>query len=50
VAIIAAGLATAYSASAWPDLAVGIGIAIMNADAAREVWTAAKAEHLAAEP
>ncbi len=50
VAIIGAGLATAYSASAWPDLAVGIGIAIMNANAAREVWTAAKVEHLAAEP
>ena len=47
VAIIGAGLATIYSASAWPDLIVGIGIAIMNADAAREVWTAAKAEHLA---
>jgi Co/Zn/Cd efflux system component len=38
VAIIAAGLVTAYTLSAWPDLIVGLGIAIMNADAAREVW------------
>jgi Co/Zn/Cd efflux system component len=41
VAIIAAGLATAYVwHSAWPDLAVGLGIAALNADAAREVWRA----------
>lgn len=49
VAIIAAGLVTAYTLSAWPDLVVGLGIAAMNADAAREVWTAAKKEHLTAE-
>lgn len=30
VAIIAAGFATAYTASAWPDLIVGLGIAAMN--------------------
>ena len=49
LAIIAAGLATAFLwRSAWPDLLVGIGIAIMNADAAREVWEAARAEHVAA--
>jgi hypothetical protein len=35
VAIIAAGLATAFLwRSAWPDLIVGLGIALMNADAA----------------
>jgi Co/Zn/Cd efflux system component len=51
VAIIAAGLATAFLwRSAWPDLIVGLGIAAMNADAAREVWTAANEEHRAAEP
>jgi Co/Zn/Cd efflux system component len=50
VAIIAAGLVTAYNGSAWPDIIVGIGIAIVNAGAAREVWTAAKNEHLAAAP
>ncbi len=27
---------------------VGLGIAAMNADAAREVWTAAREEHSAA--
>jgi Co/Zn/Cd efflux system component len=45
VAIIAAGLVTAYTLSAWPDLIVGLGIAAVNADAAREVWTAARGEH-----
>jgi Co/Zn/Cd efflux system component len=48
VAIITAGSLTAYFLSAWPDLIVGLGIALMNADAAREVWTAARAEHQAA--
>ena len=47
--IIAAGLATAYTLSAWPDLIVGLGIAAMNADAARDVWTAARKEHGPAE-
>ena len=45
IAIIAAGLVTALMPSKWPDLAVGLGIAVMNADAAREVWTAARSEH-----
>ena len=44
VAIIGAGWATALTASAWPDLVVGLAIAAMNADAAREVWQAARAE------
>jgi Co/Zn/Cd efflux system component len=49
VAIIAAGAVTAFLwRSAWPDLIVGLGIALMNADAAREVWTAAREEHRAA--
>lgn len=49
IAIIAAGLVTAFLwASAWPDLIVGLGIATMNADAAREVWTVARAERRAA--
>jgi len=49
IAIIAAGAVTAYLwRSAWPDLIVGAGIAIMNADAAREVWEAAHEEHRAA--
>lgn len=44
IAIIAAGFATAATASHWPDLIVGIGIALMNANAAWEVWEAARAE------
>ena len=48
VAIIAAGFVTAYMHSAWPDLIVGLGIAAMNVDAAREVWRAARTEHRAA--
>lgn len=51
IAIIAAGLVTAYLwPSAWPDLIVGLGIAVMNADAAREVWMAARQEYKEAEP
>ncbi|WP_416361751.1 cation transporter [Mesorhizobium sp. AR02] len=46
IAIIAAGLVTAFLwRSAWPDLVVGLGIAALNADAAREVWEAAREEH-----
>ena len=49
VAIILAGAVTALVwRSAWPDLIVGAGIAIMNANAAREVWEAAHDEHKAA--
>ena len=49
IAIIAAGLVTAFLwRSVWPDLIVGVGIALMNADAAREVWEAAHEEHKAA--
>lgn len=48
VAIIVAGFVTAYTFSGWPDLIVGVGIAAMNADAAREVWSAAREEHKAA--
>jgi Co/Zn/Cd efflux system component len=48
VAIIGVGLVTAFLwMSAWPDLIVGLGIIAMNADAAREVWTAAREEHRA---
>jgi len=50
IAIIAAGLLTLLWASVWPDLIVGFGIAIMNADAAKSVWKAARKEHSAAEP
>lgn len=46
VAIIVAGLVTIYTLSAWPDLIVGLGIAVLNADAARQVIAAARKEHL----
>jgi Co/Zn/Cd efflux system component len=45
IAIIAAGILTAYTLSIWPDVVVGLGIAAMNATAAKEVWKAARAEH-----
>lgn len=48
VAIIAAGLMTAFLwRSPWPDLAVGLAIALVNLDAAREVWEAAREERAA---
>jgi Co/Zn/Cd efflux system component len=50
VAIIGAGLITVYVRSAWPDLIVGLGIALMNMDAAREIYITARAEHRAAVP
>jgi Co/Zn/Cd efflux system component len=43
-AIILAGLVTSYTLSAWPDLIVGLGIAVMNAGAAGEVYKAAGRE------
>jgi len=47
--IIGAGLVTAFAwRSPWPDLAVGLAIALVNLDAAREVWEAARKEHKAA--
>ena len=46
VAIIFAGLLTGYLwRSVWPDIIVGLAIAAMNIDAAREVWNAAREEH-----
>jgi len=51
LAIIGAGLVTAYLwPSIWPDLLVGIGVALLNADAAREVWEAAREEHESVQP
>jgi Co/Zn/Cd efflux system component len=45
VAILAAGLLTAATVSPWPDLVVGLGIFLMNLDAAREVFSVARNEH-----
>ena len=49
IAIIAAGLITFRWFSGWPDLIVGAGIAIMNANAAKTVWKAARTENADAE-
>jgi Co/Zn/Cd efflux system component len=45
IAIIGAGLVTLYARSVWPDLVVGLGIALMNAGAAKEIYTTARSEH-----
>ncbi|WP_263418188.1 cation transporter [Terriglobus albidus] len=49
IAIIMAGLITLGWRTGWPDLIVGFGIAIMNADAAKTVWKAASKERMSAE-
>jgi Co/Zn/Cd efflux system component len=43
-AIILAAVVTAFWASAWPDLIVGIGIFLLNLGAAHEVYEAARKE------
>ncbi len=48
VAIVGAGLVTAVTVSPWPDLVVGLGIFLMNLDAAREVFSAARDERIIA--
>jgi Co/Zn/Cd efflux system component len=48
VAIIGAGVVTAYTLSAWPDLVVSIFL--LNLDAAREVYIAARRERASAAP
>jgi len=44
VAIITAGIFTLFYPSIWPDLAIGVLIFVINADAAKEVISAAKRE------
>jgi Co/Zn/Cd efflux system component len=46
VAILAAAVAGLWLASGWPDIVVGLGIGLLNADAARAVWRAASTERL----
>jgi Co/Zn/Cd efflux system component len=48
IAIIAAGFMTAATASAWPDLIIGLGIFALNLDASRQVYGAARDERRAA--
>ena len=45
IAIVLAGGVIALTHSVWPDVVVGVGIMLMNADAARDVWQAARNEH-----
>jgi Co/Zn/Cd efflux system component len=49
VAIVAAGLVTAAWPTIWPDIVVGLAIAVMNVGAMREVWQAARSERAAAD-
>jgi len=44
IAIVGAGIVTGLYPSVWPDAVVGVGIAYLNIDAAKEVWEAARAE------
>lgn len=41
--MVAAGVTMLYP-SGWPDLVVGVGVGLMNLDAAREVFAAARTE------
>ena len=50
LAILAAGIATAWTSSSWPDLVAGLAIMAINVGAAHEVWTAAQEEHATALP
>jgi Co/Zn/Cd efflux system component len=42
IAIMAAAGVTALWPSIWPDIVVGAGIAVLNADSAKEIWEAAR--------
>jgi Co/Zn/Cd efflux system component len=48
IAIIAAGLIIAIHPSIWPDVLVGVAIAVLNLGAAKEVWNTARSEQRAA--
>ena len=48
LAIIAMAGVTAWTASGWPDLVLGVGILALNGRAALEVWELAEEERLVA--
>lgn len=50
VAIIGVGVLTLFFATGWLDIVVGLGIAVLNADAAWKVWKLARAERLEPRP
>jgi Co/Zn/Cd efflux system component len=45
IAIIITSIITLATASPWPDLAVGLGIFLINLDAAREVFNKSKEKY-----
>jgi Co/Zn/Cd efflux system component len=47
VAIILVAIVTIWVRTGWLDIAVGLAIGLLNADAARAVWRAARDERLA---
>ena len=44
IAIIAVAVVTVWVPTGWIDIIVGVGIGLLNADAARTVWTRARDE------
>ena len=46
VAIIVAAVVVLVTGTGWPDIVVVLGIGLLNADVARVVWRAARAERL----
>lgn len=46
VAIMGAGLVALVWVSGWPDIMVGLGLVVLNADAAVKVWRLASRERL----
>lgn len=46
IAIIAAAIVSVWVVTGWIDIIVGVGIALINIGAAREVWEASRAERL----
>jgi Co/Zn/Cd efflux system component len=46
IAIILAAVATIWVRTGWIDIVVGVAIGLLNADAARAVWRAARDERL----
>jgi Co/Zn/Cd efflux system component len=48
LAILAMAVLTAWTRSGWPDIVLGVGIVLLNATAARQVWELAGEERLAA--
>ena len=50
VAIIAVAVVGLWVATGWIDIAIGLAIALLNADAARAVWRAAATEALELDP